>query len=85
MHVQDMAARAQRGIDTREDRHRASPIPNIDYATLAQGMGVYGEGPIANPNDLGPAHQARARSGEARRAGADRRRHAAPLGRQMGR
>jgi thiamine pyrophosphate-dependent acetolactate synthase large subunit-like protein len=29
--------------------------PNIDYAVLAKSMGVYGQGPISNPNDLGPA------------------------------
>ena len=29
--------------------------PNIDYATLAKSMGVYGQGPIENPNDLGAA------------------------------
>jgi len=29
--------------------------PNIDYAGLAKSMGVYGQGPISNPNDLGPA------------------------------
>lgn len=29
--------------------------PNIDYAKLAQSMGVAAEGPITNPNDLGPA------------------------------
>ncbi len=29
--------------------------PNVDYATLAKSMGVYGQGPIENPNDLGPA------------------------------
>ena len=29
--------------------------PNIDYAKLAQSMGWYAEGPITNPNDLGPA------------------------------
>jgi acetolactate synthase-1/2/3 large subunit len=29
--------------------------PNVDYATLAKSMGVYGQGPIDNPNDLGPA------------------------------
>jgi acetolactate synthase I/II/III large subunit len=29
--------------------------PNIDYAKLAQSMGVYAEGPIENPNDLAPA------------------------------
>jgi acetolactate synthase I/II/III large subunit len=29
--------------------------PAIDYAKLAQSMGVYAEGPISDPNDLGPA------------------------------
>jgi acetolactate synthase-1/2/3 large subunit len=29
--------------------------PNIDYAKLAQGMGVQGEGPITDPKNLGPA------------------------------
>jgi thiamine pyrophosphate-dependent acetolactate synthase large subunit-like protein len=29
--------------------------PNIDYATLARSMGLYGEGPITNPRELGPA------------------------------
>ena len=29
--------------------------PNIDFAQLAQSMGVYGEGPITDPKDLGPA------------------------------
>jgi len=29
--------------------------PNIDYGALAKSMGVYGQGPISNPNDLGPA------------------------------
>ena len=29
--------------------------PPIDFAKLAQSLGVYGEGPIVNPKDLGPA------------------------------
>jgi acetolactate synthase-1/2/3 large subunit len=29
--------------------------PNIDYATVARGFGVHGEGPITDPNELGPA------------------------------
>jgi thiamine pyrophosphate-dependent acetolactate synthase large subunit-like protein len=29
--------------------------PNIDYAKIASGLGVYGQGPISNPADLGPA------------------------------
>ena len=29
--------------------------PNLDFAKIAQGMGVYAEGPITDPKDLGPA------------------------------
>jgi thiamine pyrophosphate-dependent acetolactate synthase large subunit-like protein len=29
--------------------------PNIDYATMARGYGMYAEGPIENPKDLAPA------------------------------
>jgi len=29
--------------------------PNIDYAMLAKGIGMYSEGPINDPKDLGPA------------------------------
>jgi acetolactate synthase-1/2/3 large subunit len=56
MHLQRMANRHNRGIDrmrigtTIED-------PNIDYAKIAQGMGLYAEGPIDSPKDLGPAIQ----------------------------
>ena len=32
--------------------------PNIDYASLAKSMGVYGQGPIENPGDLGPRSNA---------------------------
>ena len=54
MHVQRMANRHNRGIDrayigtTFED-------PNMDFSKLAQGMGVYAEGPISDPNELAPA------------------------------
>jgi len=54
MHVQLMANRRQRGLDrtrigcTIED-------PNIDLAMLAKSFGVYSEGPLDNPKDLGPA------------------------------
>jgi thiamine pyrophosphate-dependent acetolactate synthase large subunit-like protein len=54
MHVQRMCNRRNRGID----RGRIGSTltdPNLDYAKLAQSMGVYAEGPISNPNDLGPA------------------------------
>ena len=29
--------------------------PNVDYATVARGFGVHGEGPITDPKDLAPA------------------------------
>ena len=54
MYVQDMAARAERGVD-RTNIGTAITDPNIDYATLAKAYGVYSAGPIENPNDLGPA------------------------------
>lgn len=41
--------------------------PNIDYATMARSYGMYGEGPIEHPDDLGPAITralARVRDGE---------------------
>jgi acetolactate synthase-1/2/3 large subunit len=54
MHVQRMAARHERGI-TRASIGTTLEDPNIDYAKVAQGLGVHGEGPITNPDDLGPA------------------------------
>jgi len=54
MHIQRMANRHNRGLDSARIGCEISN-PNIDYATLARGLGVYGEGPITNPNDLGPA------------------------------
>ncbi len=59
MHITRMSLRHQRGagdmlnanagIGTRIDN------PNINYAKIAEGMGVHGEGPITDPKDLGPA------------------------------
>jgi thiamine pyrophosphate-dependent acetolactate synthase large subunit-like protein len=49
-----MANRHQRGITNASIGNSLSD-PNIDFATMARGMGVHGEGPITNPNDLGPA------------------------------
>jgi acetolactate synthase-1/2/3 large subunit len=66
MHIQRMANRRQRGITTANIGTRIED-PYIDYATLARSLGVYGEGPITNPNDLGPALQravARVEKGE---------------------
>ena len=54
MHVQRMADRHERGI-TRAHIGTTLLSPNIDYSKLAQSMGVYGEGPISDPKDLGPA------------------------------
>ena len=54
MHIQRMADRHERGI-THSAIGTTLLDPNIDYAKLAQSMGVYGEGPISDPKDLGPA------------------------------
>jgi acetolactate synthase I/II/III large subunit len=54
MHLQRMANRHNRGVErayigtTIED-------PNIDYSKMAQSMGLYAEGPITDPKNLGPA------------------------------
>jgi len=56
MHVQRMADRHNRGI-TRASIGTTIVGPDIDYAKLAQSMGVHGEGPITDPNELGPAIQ----------------------------
>ncbi len=54
MYLQAMANRRGRGID---DVTIGTTItdPNVDFATVARGFGVHGEGPITDPNDLGPA------------------------------
>jgi acetolactate synthase-1/2/3 large subunit len=54
MHLQRMANRHQRGITTAEIGTTIKN-PNIDYAAMARSMGVHGEGPITDPQDLGPA------------------------------
>jgi acetolactate synthase-1/2/3 large subunit len=56
MHVQRIAQRNQRGID-RAWIGTTMNDPNIDFATLGKSMGVYSQGPIENPADLGPALQ----------------------------
>ena len=54
MEVQVVANQHNRGIDR---AHIGTTIdsPNIDYAKLAQGMGMMGIGPIEKPEDLAPA------------------------------
>jgi acetolactate synthase-1/2/3 large subunit len=54
MHVQRMANRHNRGID-RAHIGTTFEDPNMDFAKLAQSMGVYAEGPITDPNELAPA------------------------------
>ena len=39
----------------RSDIGTALNGPNIDYASIAKGYGLYAEGPITDPKDLGPA------------------------------
>ncbi|HTJ28229.1 MAG TPA: thiamine pyrophosphate-dependent enzyme [Candidatus Limnocylindria bacterium] len=54
MYIQKMAGRR----DRHPERGRIGTEitnPNIDYAKIAQGLGVYAEGPITSPADLGPA------------------------------
>jgi acetolactate synthase-1/2/3 large subunit len=54
MYLQAMCNRRNRGI---ENAHVGVTItdPNVDFATVARGFGVYGEGPITDPKELGPA------------------------------
>jgi len=54
MEVQRIALQHNRGI-THADIGNKLINPEIDYAKMAQSMGVHGEGPISNPKDLGPA------------------------------
>ena len=54
MYIQLYGAKYNRAVD-RSDIGTALINPNIDYAQVAKGYGLYTEGPISNPNDLGPA------------------------------
>jgi acetolactate synthase-1/2/3 large subunit len=54
MQAQMMASRHNRGMeDTGILTTLKNPVPN--YSVVAKGMGIYAEGPIDNPADLGPA------------------------------
>ena len=55
MHMQRMANRRQRANITNARIGTSIEDPNIDYATLARSMGLYSEGPITDPQELGPA------------------------------
>jgi acetolactate synthase-1/2/3 large subunit len=66
MLVQRTAARRGRG-SSQMDIGTVIRDPAPDYAKIAQGYGVYAEGPISDPNALGPAFEralARVRAGE---------------------
>jgi acetolactate synthase I/II/III large subunit len=54
MQVQIMAGRHSRGIANCGTGTTITG-PDISYAKLAESMGMYGEGPISDPKDLGPA------------------------------
>src|SRR5262245_37183786 len=54
MHIQRMAALHGR-TQTTANIGTAIADPNIDFAKLAQGMGVWAEGPITDPGKIGPA------------------------------
>jgi thiamine pyrophosphate-dependent acetolactate synthase large subunit-like protein len=66
MLVQRVASRRGRGTG-QIDIGNVISDPNPDYAKIAQGYGIYAEGPISDPNELAPAFEralARVRSGE---------------------
>ena len=54
MHLQRLACRRSRGIE-RTGIGTSIEDPNLNFAKLAEVMGMHGEGPISDPNDLAPA------------------------------
>ena len=77
MYLQAMAARHGRGI-TNTATGITITDPNVDYATIARGFGVHGEGPIIDPKDRTRA-QARDRGGQNRPTGGHRCRNRSAL------
>ncbi len=57
MHLQRMAARRQRGIDGNARIGNIITDPNINFAKLAAGMGVWSTGPVTEPSELHKALQ----------------------------
>jgi thiamine pyrophosphate-dependent acetolactate synthase large subunit-like protein len=55
MHLQRMASRRQRGNNNEAKIGNVFEDPFINFAKLAEGFGVYSEGPVSNPEDLGAA------------------------------
>jgi acetolactate synthase-1/2/3 large subunit len=67
MTVQRIAGRRGRAGMARAHIGNVISDPAPDYAMIARGYGVYAEGPVARPDDLGPAFKralARVRAGE---------------------
>jgi thiamine pyrophosphate-dependent acetolactate synthase large subunit-like protein len=54
MHVQRMALRRDRGVDRFQIGNEIDN-PAIDFAKVAQGLGLWASGPITDPAELGPA------------------------------
>ena len=54
MHVQRMAARRKRGVTGSARTGNTLEDPNIDFATVAKGLGMWSAGPIEDPDDLAP-------------------------------
>jgi thiamine pyrophosphate-dependent acetolactate synthase large subunit-like protein len=54
MYIQMVAAKQNRGVD-RADIGTSFTDPFINYAMMAKSYGMYSEGPISDPKDLGPA------------------------------
>jgi acetolactate synthase-1/2/3 large subunit len=54
MYLQMMGNKFDRGLG-HSDVGTALNDPFIDYASIAKGYGLYSEGPITDPKDLGPA------------------------------
>jgi thiamine pyrophosphate-dependent acetolactate synthase large subunit-like protein len=54
MQIQVMADRKSKGLD-RSVIGTTMTDPDINFAKIAEGMGVHGEGPITDPKDLAPA------------------------------
>jgi len=54
MYIQLFGAKFNRGIEN-SDIGTALASPDIDYASIAKGYGLYAEGPITDPKQLAPA------------------------------
>jgi len=66
MYIQMFGAKFNRGIEN-GDIGTALVSPDIDYASVAKGYGLYAEGPITDPKNLAPAIRraiARVKAGE---------------------